>query len=332
VVADLVRGQEPAPGRGQLDRQRQPLQAVADLGDHLGVAGGQLERRVHRLGAVDEKGHGRDLRQFDHVRDEQPPVGPPFRHGQRRRGELPLAADVEGDPTRRQHLEVGAAGQQLRDLRRRRDEPLHVVQNQQPALVRQRQDQAVERRTVGGLRQLEPAGDRQRHEVGIDERREVDEVDAGGEVAAQIFGDGERQAGLADPARTDQGHEAERRLPQQIADGRDLPIASQQRRERDRQVQGVRLVRRHRVRWLRRSIVGKGGDRFGHDRPPVLHRPRLKPVPRIIANAFPRVNRHLGGGKRLEPGRRRRARKASITRLLLPARAVDAPRNEGSHS
>ncbi len=51
------RGQVGDPGRRQLDRQRQPVQPAADLGDGGGVLGGQREVGPGGLGALDEEPH-----------------------------------------------------------------------------------------------------------------------------------------------------------------------------------------------------------------------------------------------------------------------------------
>jgi hypothetical protein len=55
------RCEEPGAGRGQLDRQRQAVQAGADTGDRDGVVAGEREGRVDRPGPLDEQLHCLDL-------------------------------------------------------------------------------------------------------------------------------------------------------------------------------------------------------------------------------------------------------------------------------
>ena len=52
-----LRWQQPDPGRGQLDGQRQPVQPPADLSDRPGVSAGQLETRGRGLRPLHEQAH-----------------------------------------------------------------------------------------------------------------------------------------------------------------------------------------------------------------------------------------------------------------------------------
>ena len=55
---DLRERERPGAGGGQLDGERQPVEPGADVGDHLVVVVGELERRAGGLGPGDEEAHG----------------------------------------------------------------------------------------------------------------------------------------------------------------------------------------------------------------------------------------------------------------------------------
>ena len=57
---DLLDRQGPDPGRGELDREGDPVEAAAELGDRAGVLVGQGERRLDRLRPLDEQSAGID--------------------------------------------------------------------------------------------------------------------------------------------------------------------------------------------------------------------------------------------------------------------------------
>ena len=63
AFGDLGRRQQPAAGGGQLDRQRQPVDAPADLRDRGGVAVAELEVGIVRSRALDEQRDRVDGRQ-----------------------------------------------------------------------------------------------------------------------------------------------------------------------------------------------------------------------------------------------------------------------------
>ena len=57
-VEDGLRAEQPDAGRRELDRQWQPIEPAADLGDGPGVLGGELEPRLDCASALDEEGDG----------------------------------------------------------------------------------------------------------------------------------------------------------------------------------------------------------------------------------------------------------------------------------
>ncbi len=91
------------PGRGELDGERQPVEALADLGDDRLRLLVQLEVRAHGAGALDEEKHS-------------------LRAGERRHRILALGRDPQGPPARHQHLEpLARAEEDGEDLRGRAD-------------------------------------------------------------------------------------------------------------------------------------------------------------------------------------------------------------------
>ena len=58
ALGDLGGRQQPAAGRGELDRQRQPVDAPADLRDRGGVAVAEIERGIVRARALGEQRDG----------------------------------------------------------------------------------------------------------------------------------------------------------------------------------------------------------------------------------------------------------------------------------
>ena len=56
TLGDLGGRQQPAAGRGELDRQRQPVDAPADLRDRRGVAVAEIERGIVGSRPLDEQG------------------------------------------------------------------------------------------------------------------------------------------------------------------------------------------------------------------------------------------------------------------------------------
>ena len=126
------RRQELDARRGQLDRQRQPVQPADDLGDGLGILRRQGEARPQRLRARDEQGDGVVARQLGQ-RWQRHRIG----HRQRLDLVLVLGLQAEPRPARGQHLQFRRRGQQIGHQRRRRQQVLEVVEQQQEALVAQ---------------------------------------------------------------------------------------------------------------------------------------------------------------------------------------------------
>ena len=116
-------------------------------------------------------------------------VGRVFADGQRRDAPRLLTFDAQGLATRRQHRDVGAAGEKAIDERRAPvDEVFAVVEDHEAAATGQMIDDEV--RDRGGRRAGEPTADQHPEGIGdgtadasgIRQRRQLDEEDAVGEA------------------------------------------------------------------------------------------------------------------------------------------------------
>ena len=174
------RGRERAqPGRRQLDRQRQTVQAGADLRDRGGILRGQGKARVGGLGA---RGEERDRLVAGNVGQRLVTGGSGSGSGRHR--EVLLARHAEHGPAGHERLQPRAGAQEVGDVRRGVDDLLEVVQHQEQVFRPQRGGELLRRRPVGEFAQVQGVGDRRDDEVGIADRGEGDEDRAVGEAAS----------------------------------------------------------------------------------------------------------------------------------------------------
>ena len=240
-VQQRGRVQQPGPGGGQLDGQRQALQAATDLSHRRCVAFGEGKAGPHRAGPVHEQRHRRGGLQ---LRDQ----GSAGTGRQRRDRVFPLGPQPEHRTAGGQDRQLRAAGQQLAQVGRDLDHLLQVVQDQQPGAVAERLGQRLCRRArprqVGARR---PA-DGGQHQPGIGDRLQRHEHGARAEPAPQQLAYRHREPGLADPARPGQRHQPHPGLPEQIGHLADRPLPPEQRCRAHRQSArpaGARRRRRH---------------------------------------------------------------------------------------
>ena len=208
-LRDLGHGKRAHARGGQLDGERHAVKAATDLRDGIGVGDLGLERRVRGPGAVHEE--------LDRVRARQRfhPIGGFARHMQR------FAA-------RRQHAQLGVGLQQVaRRVGAAAQQVLAIVDDQQQPPSRQA---ALEL----GLLHPERGGDRESHQTLVLVRGELHAPHARGKIAQHGLGHAQRKAGLARAPRAGERHQA--RAPQQVADLRDLGLASHEPVELGRQV------------------------------------------------------------------------------------------------
>ena len=231
---------------GEFDRQRDAVQAPADLDHRGGVLRREREARVDRLRARQEQFHGTRLQRVA--------TGCAVGHGERaepidvfiRRTERLLTRDEHAQARRRRAERLDQRDHRCRQV-------FAVIEDQQQALRREDVGERLDRRTVGAQLRIEHARDGGCHQRAVGKRRELHPPDAVGKVGCTL--DGElarnrlRDARLADAARARDGdHDMAR---QQRLDRLEVWRPAVQRR------QALRNVRRGPCRW--RGGVGIGG-------------------------------------------------------------------------
>ena len=193
----LSRAQSRAPGRGQLDGQRDAVQPDAHLRDRGRVVRRQLKSGTGRTGPGREQQPG--LRRGDRrgrAAGRQP---------QRRHRDDQLTGNIQAFPAGGQEPHPPAPGNQRgHQARRRLQDVLAVIQHHQQLTAGQRADQP------GGRGRRIPLGHAQGpRDAGRDQRRigERGQLDQPGAVAEAGLGQRrhpQRQPGLAAPARAGQ--------------------------------------------------------------------------------------------------------------------------------
>ena len=238
---DLVGRQRPNARSGQLDGQRQSVEATADLGDDLRVLRCHAELGLGAARAVTE--------QFQGV------------VGERQRGHPP--AHLSGHPDR---FTTGGEQRQGRahpqqpgdDVGRGVQQVLAVVEEHQHLAVADEVRDHVHRCLAGLVGQTQRAGDGDGHQIRICDRCEVHVPDAVGVVRCHLGGYPHRQPRLARAARTGEGHQAV--VPECLLDRADLRPAADETRQLDwkslfgrgfRGAQGREVVAQIRVTQLR---------------------------------------------------------------------------------
>ena len=163
-------GQDPALGRSELDRQRQPVEARDDLGDRRGRRGRDLRSRVAR---PEPRSTNR--------------CTPSNCESSASVGRCPAsgsAAAARRTPPRRGRSSVrgwspgpGASARRRAGPRRsgRRPEVLEVVEHEQHVAIAQRVHDRLEERPFRGLADQQRRRDRRRQQFGFRDRGELDE-------------------------------------------------------------------------------------------------------------------------------------------------------------
>ena len=192
------RCEHPRAGRGELDRQRQTIEAPADLHDGGGVRVIQGEVVAHGPRPVDEQAHGGERGELL----ERRPLGE-RRHHQRLDRVLPLGPQAQHGAARGEDRDVGTRREELIQLGCRSGHLLEVVEDEQRRGLREVLDQGVERRARALDRRADGGGDAWQHQRRIGDRRERHELrTAPGPVERRA--DRDRQPGLADATRARQ--------------------------------------------------------------------------------------------------------------------------------
>ena len=171
------RRQQANARRGELDRERQSVEARADLrgGGRVFVPGLPAGSCLAR--ALGEELHG-------------------SRGLERRHRVLPLGPHAQRRAARDEHLRPGGARHQRADLRRGRQHLLEVVEHEQRPLLGE-----LAREALGiGIARAEPLGDRGQDETGVRDRLQLDEERAAREVLGCGGGGRQREPRLAGAA------------------------------------------------------------------------------------------------------------------------------------
>ena len=200
--------ERPKPRRGQLDRQRQPLEPVADL-VKLGAVGIDPCARGRRSGG------------------EQPAGGVPV---QRVDVEDPFGAQPKQTPARHEHGQARSSIEQRGDLRCAVDEVLEVVEDEQELAVSKLLVQQLVPARRAGLPQPDGPGDRRQQELSLGDRGEVDERRPVGEPGAELVAELDGEPRLADAAGAEQRHEPGCRIEQAAGELRQRSLTADRRR------------------------------------------------------------------------------------------------------
>ena len=226
---DAARVEQAHLRRGELDRERQALEAPADVGDVGGVVLVDGEAGLDRRRAVDEQHARRRAQRAVEARRGR-------RVGRRQRGDLVhlLAADPQHDAARHEELRERRGGVQPHEHGRGIDDLLEVVEHDEHAPSRQRVRDALLERRFAVVADAERVRDRRHQQSRLEHALEQHEVDAVGEEVLRRARRLDREPALADAAGADQAHDPALAAGEQVAQARDVVFAADRRGVRDR--------------------------------------------------------------------------------------------------
>ena len=254
AAQDVGRRQHPRARRGELDREGDSVEDLADPDDSGQVLVGQLEEGIGGGRALDEE--------FDGGRRARPcqRIGRRGVVGRERIDVVhPFPAHTEHNATRGQECGIRRDRVQLDQNRRGADDLLEVVEDEQhPALV-QCEREPLFQLQAGGLADAERIADRRQQQLGLQHVLERHEDDAVREERRSRLGGGDREPALADPPRPGERHEPGAMLAEQFDDVRDRRVAADDACERRRHVRFVRISG-CRARRLRARLVEALGE------------------------------------------------------------------------
>ena len=140
-------------GCRQFDGQRQPLQTGADRRHGVRISCGQLKIGLDGSSSLQEKRHGRHLRQVLACRKLWE-IG----DGQGGHGEFVFSRQMQGSAAGDQYVQVGAGSKQDGECCRGSDHLLEVVQQQEQVAVTQSRLQLLKQGTIKSFPQSERLG------------------------------------------------------------------------------------------------------------------------------------------------------------------------------
>ncbi len=213
ALRQLAKAEEVDSGSRQLDGERDPLQAAADLDDTARVAVGELEVIRDRGGLF-----GKELDRAESECRRGRQVRLRRRQIERPEAMHPFAVDTEGFATGREDGHPARfIDERLRKAGCRLDDVLAIVEDDENLLVAEKGKDA-RKGAVGPGRQAQRRRQGVRDERGVLEGREVHEPEIAAIGFRQRLGDGDGKRRLADPRGTDDRQKALGRQPS--GDGR----------------------------------------------------------------------------------------------------------------
>lgn len=204
----LVEGEGAHPGRGEFDRQWQPVQALDQLRHRLGVVLGDLEPGQDGRGAPAEQLHRR-------AGEQLPDRGPTARdrRRQRRHHEHLLPGDAQHVAAGRQHADTGRGPEQgVGQARAGVDEVLAVVQHKQQPPAADMAGDHVEGGAAGLVHQAQRGGHGMGQQLRVAQPGQLHDAHPVAERAGDRGGGTQRHPGLADapgPRQRDQPRRGE---------------------------------------------------------------------------------------------------------------------------
>ena len=205
-LVDLLYGQDPRPDRRELDREGQTVEPPAQVHDRHPVGRGQLEPPRCRRGPL-----GEELDRFVEAEQVEGLVALRARQLQRRDRDDVLAGDGQRLPARGDNPHARRGLEDVgHEQRGRVEQVLAVVHEEQQLPVPQVGAQEVARLGGSLVAQVQGREDRVVDQGGVPDVGQLDQPGAVREGSSEIGPAPDREAGLADAARADEGDQADR--------------------------------------------------------------------------------------------------------------------------
>jgi hypothetical protein len=280
------------PGRGELDRERHPMEPGADAGDSRRIVVGHGEVGPHGDRAGDEEPDRLVL--GDRVRRQVPLARREVElleireceevAGHRQAGYrvLLLARHVERGPARDDDRQPFPGPEEVGHDRTGIDDLLEVVEDEEGVSAGDPLGQEIPRAPRGCLDQTERPGDPRGDERGVADRLERDEPESVLEAVGRRRGQLERQAGLAGAARAGERQQPRRR-EQPTRFGK-LSLAPDEARQLGRQVVGPAIEGPDRWKVGRQAVDDELADPLGPEvlQPVLAEAPNRHPVRQLV--------------------------------------------------
>ena len=224
AVQQLCQAERLNPRRGQLNRQRHPIQPLHQPGHQRPGPAAHGEMRIHLAGPVSEQRHRLRPTRLRLPRPRQPQRRQPVPRLPRHPGRLPAGRQ---DP----HI-IGGQQHSPAQSRHGRDHMLAVIQHQQHLPASQHPGQRISHRHPRPLVYPQRRRHRRRHPRRIRDRRQLNQPHPVGEPVSHPPGYLTGQPGLTHPARP--GHRHQPVVIQHASDLTDRTRPADETRQRRR--------------------------------------------------------------------------------------------------